>query len=127
MPQELRRRGRPTAGALPCACSGLGPAVRLGRHDDPQEVHPPLVSPEHLELLLRVKAMQEQGISLDAIRLALAGDESVDVAAPATPLVHRSRWTRVELMPGVELQLSSGRRMPAPRRLRELIEKLTQA
>lgn len=78
--------------------------------------------PEHLELLLRVKTMQERGISLDAIRRALAGDESVEVAAPPTPLVHRSRWTRVELMPGVELQLSSGRRMPAPRRLRELIE-----
>jgi DNA-binding transcriptional MerR regulator len=78
--------------------------------------------PEHLDLLLRVKSMQEEGSSLDAIRLALAGDEPAEAVAPLVPLVPRSRWTRVELMPGVELQLSSRRRVPSPRKLQELIE-----
>jgi DNA-binding transcriptional MerR regulator len=76
--------------------------------------------PEHLEQLLRVKSMQERGITLDAARSALAGEER---PAPVVQLlVPRSHWTRVELMPGVELQLSSGRRVPSPRKLQELSE-----
>lgn len=79
--------------------------------------------PEHLGQLLRVKSMQERGISLDAIRSALAGGDPPDSTAPRAPrLVPRSHWTRVELMPGVELQLSSGRRVPSHRKLQELIE-----
>ena len=79
--------------------------------------------PEHLEQLLRVKSLQERGISLDAIRSDLAGEERREWAAPVVPiLVPRSHWTRVELMTGVELQLSSGRRVPSPRKLQELIE-----
>ena len=79
--------------------------------------------PDHLAQLLRVKSMQERGTSLDAIRSALAGDEPREPAATVVPLVvPRSHWTRVELMSGVELQLSSGRRVPSPRKLRELIE-----
>ncbi len=77
---------------------------------------------EHLEQLLRVKALQERGMTLDAIR---AGLLRKDVPTPVTPtplLVSRSRWTRVELMPGVELQLASRYRVPSPQKIQELVE-----
>jgi DNA-binding transcriptional MerR regulator len=72
--------------------------------------------PEHLEELLKVKAMQEQGMSLEAIRRRLSGD-STTLSAPMADvhaLVPRSRWTRMELIPGIEIHISSRRRVPHP-------------
>jgi hypothetical protein len=37
-------------------------------------------------------------------------------------LVPRSAWTRLEVVPGVELHVSGRRRLPSPGRLRELAE-----
>ncbi len=78
--------------------------------------------PEHLDLLLRVKSMQEQGVSLDAVRLAIAGAEPIEDAPLSLSRLQRSHWKRIELIPGVELQLSSKRRVPSPRRLQELVD-----
>ena len=76
--------------------------------------------PEHLEQLVRVKAMQEQGLALEVIRSELGGEgfKAEQAKFPYRP--SRSHWTRVELLPGVELHISSGRRVPSPRKLQEL-------
>lgn len=79
--------------------------------------------PEHLEELLKVKAMQEQGMSLEAIRRRLSGDPAAFLPmADVHALVPRSRWTRMELIPGVEIHISSRRRVPPPRELEELAD-----
>jgi DNA-binding transcriptional MerR regulator len=76
--------------------------------------------PAHLASLLRVKHLQEQGLSLDAIRERLAG--RTEEPAPAPPLAARSSWTRITLVPGVELHVAGGLRLPSPGRLLELVE-----
>jgi hypothetical protein len=77
---------------------------------------------EHLDRLLAVKAMQEKGWSLERIR-AEAGP-AVRAAADAgptqnvtVPRVPREAWTRLEVAPGVEVHVASGRRLPPPGRL----------
>jgi DNA-binding transcriptional MerR regulator len=80
---------------------------------------------EHLEQLLRVKAMQEAGRSLDDVRRALGPSHSRGAPEPAgqpEPVPVRSLWRRIEMMPGVELQVASSVRLPPPARLRELAE-----
>jgi len=74
--------------------------------------------PEHLEELLKVKAMQEQGMSLEAVRAGLSG---VPLAKKSAP-VPRSQWTRMELIPGVEIHVSSRRRVLPPEELEELAD-----
>ena len=106
-------------GLLP---SPLG--VGRGRHNDQL----------HLDRLLRVKALQEAGRSLDEIR-ALAqtparpstlletapGFPAALTAASSLPLtIRRSTWRRLELAPGVELHVSHDIALPAPGRLTEL-------
>jgi DNA-binding transcriptional MerR regulator len=75
--------------------------------------------PEHLERLLAVKAMQERGESLEAIRRAFTGAPAA-TAAPSAPHVPREVVTRVVLGPGLELLVSGGRRLPSPGALAEL-------
>jgi len=79
---------------------------------------------EHLEQLLRVKAMQESGRTLVEIQRALGQptnghrhDESRREELPS-----RSLWRRIEVTPGVELHVTSTVRLPPPARLRELAE-----
>jgi DNA-binding transcriptional MerR regulator len=80
--------------------------------------------PEHLARLQAVKALQEQGLTLDAVRSEIDRGRRPRPAAEreAEPTVARSPWTRVELVPGVELHVSGQRRLPPPGRLRELAE-----
>lgn len=79
--------------------------------------------PEHLQQLLRVKAMQEEGLMLDEIRRRLdVGGRKAVVAAGALPDVGRTRWTRLRLAPGVELHVSGERRLPSPGKIQELAE-----
>jgi DNA-binding transcriptional MerR regulator len=106
--------------------------------------------PRHLDQLLAVKAMQERGLSLDEVRDALGrprpvghpvrhsyrrewsahADGSVSAAGPASepalaaplPIVPRTPWTRVELLPGVEIHVTANRRLPSPGRLAELAD-----
>jgi DNA-binding transcriptional MerR regulator len=79
---------------------------------------------DHLEQLLRVKAMQEGGRTLDEIRRALG--QAPDRRAAGKPareeLLARSLWRRIALTPGVELHVTSAVRLPSPARLRELAE-----
>lgn len=98
--------------------------------------------PEHLRRLVQVKTLQEAGRSLDEVRRViatvaagrtavvpltrdglrrlLAGDAAAAPAAHAQP--SRSAWTRVSLLPGVELHVSSRHRLPTPGRLEELAD-----
>jgi DNA-binding transcriptional MerR regulator len=65
---------------------------------------------EHLDALLKVKSMQEAGLSLDAIHRALAGaPPRPRLAAPAS---HQSIWRRLAVAPGVELHVRGD--LPAP-------------
>ena len=76
---------------------------------------------EHLEQILRVKAMQEAGRTLDEIRNQ--GREPRRKAGAQTseqPHVERSLWRRLTLAPGVELHVSSLARLPSASRLQEL-------
>lgn len=75
----------------------------------------------HLDRLLLVRRLQEEGRTLDEIRAALAGPAAT-AASPAAgvPAPARSLWRRVVLAPGVELHIAHGRRLPAPGRLEEL-------
>ncbi len=72
---------------------------------------------EHLEALLRVKSMQERGLLLEEIRLALSPGKHRDEAPEP---VTRSHWSRIELLPGVELHVSSRHQVPRPSKLHEL-------
>src|SRR5262245_18718654 len=94
----------------------INPPLGLGRGNH--------YTPEHLEQLLRVKAMQESGRTLDDIRRALdqkSQGREKEGRAPEE-LASRSLWRRIVVTPGVELNLASTVRLPPPARLRELAE-----
>ena len=94
---------------------GLLPAplgVGRGRH----------YGPAHLEQLLRVKALQEEGRSLTDIRAILAGKRDGHGASRLPSAPSRSPWTRLELAPGVELHVAGGVRIPPPGKLAELTD-----
>ena len=74
---------------------------------------------EHLDQLLRVKALQEAGKSLVEIRATLGGRDRHAVADSA---VTRAVWRRLTLAPGVELHVSGDVRLPSPSALNELAQ-----
>ena len=79
---------------------------------------------EHLEQLLRVKAMQESGRTLVEIQRALGQPTNGRRRDESRPeeLPSRSLWRRIDVTPGVELHVTSTVRLPPPARLRELAE-----
>ena len=79
--------------------------------------------PEHLDQILRVKALQDAGQTLDEIRRAPAGGVSKRSKRPRSAeeaSVERSIWRRLTLAPGVELQIAGNVRLPSHGRLEEL-------
>jgi DNA-binding transcriptional MerR regulator len=80
--------------------------------------------PEHLQRLRDIRDLQKQGLSLSEVRDRLARRARPAMAAlVAHGLVApapSSPWTRVELLPGVELHVSGRYRLPSPGRLEEL-------
>jgi DNA-binding transcriptional MerR regulator len=79
--------------------------------------------PAHLEQLLKVKAMQEAGRTLEEIKQALRGTGQRAPWEPASESPHaldRSVWRRITVAPGVEVHVSGGVRLPAPGKLDEL-------
>lgn len=87
----------------------LPPPLGLGRGDHYTQAH--------LDALLRIKALQEQGLTIAQVRQSLAGPRPpVPVAAPPA----RQTWIRLNLAPGIELHISTARRLPPPSRLAEL-------
>jgi DNA-binding transcriptional MerR regulator len=79
--------------------------------------------PEHLKRLLEVKALQEQGRSLSEIREVIEGGPRARARpAPLAAPPSRAKFVRLEVLPGVELNVSSAYRVPSPGRLAELAE-----
>jgi len=94
--------------------------------------------PAHLEQLLKVKAMQEAGRTLDEIKRALSGRGGAnslpsrsshtqreratagDQAGDSGQSPERSVWRRIAIAPGVELHVSGAVRLPSPGKLNEL-------
>ena len=84
--------------------------------------------PAHLDQLLKVKAMQEAGRTLDEIKRALSRSSHTqrerakadEHAAETMQLSERSVWRRIAFAPGVELHVSGGVRLPSPGKLNEL-------
>lgn len=98
--------------------------------------------PEHLEQILRVKAMQEAGRTLDEIRRETTRRGAAPVVrtstsalratvdkwtrparlkvAPEPQQIERSLWRRLTLAPGVELHVAGNVRLPSPGKLQEL-------
>jgi hypothetical protein len=72
--------------------------------------------------------MQERGLTLDEIRQSVAGSErargtaaaEAAVAVSLPRMVPRASWTRLEIAPGLELHVSSDRRLPPPGKLAEI-------
>jgi DNA-binding transcriptional MerR regulator len=80
-------------------------------------------SAEHLDQILRVKAMQEAGRTLDEIRNAgKAPRRSASAHVAGHSQIERSLWRRLTLAPGVELHVSSHARLPSAARLQELAD-----
>ena len=75
--------------------------------------------PEHLQRLLRVKAMQEEGLTLEDIRDAAASRVKTRASLEDSK-AERSAWTRIELDDGVELHVAARHRLPSPIKLAEL-------
>jgi DNA-binding transcriptional MerR regulator len=76
---------------------------------------------DHLDQLLRVKALQEAGRTLDEIRDALdQGRRRAPVVLKAAEAPARTVWRRLTLAPGVELHVSGDVPLPSPNKLNEL-------
>jgi DNA-binding transcriptional MerR regulator len=81
---------------------------------------------EHLQRLRDIRELQKKGLSLAEVRDRLGRPARAAAALPrasgsAVPS-SSSPWTRVELLPGVELHLSGRYRLPGARELSELAE-----
>jgi DNA-binding transcriptional MerR regulator len=74
----------------------------------------------HLERLLKVKALQENGRTLDEIRHALLQRSRRTEQPVAPPAPERAIWRRLTLAPGVELNVAGDVRLPSPGKLGEL-------
>jgi DNA-binding transcriptional MerR regulator len=77
---------------------------------------------DHLEALLRVKSMQERGLMLEEIRLELTSGKARAARAEKPLSVSRSHWSRIEVLPGLEIHVESRRQLPPPGQLEELLE-----
>jgi len=80
---------------------------------------------EHLQRLRDIRELQKKGLSLGEVRQRLARPpRAAALARPSGPAVPASSspWTRVELLPGVELHVSGRYRLPGAREVAELAE-----
>ena len=80
---------------------------------------------EHLQRLRDIRELQKKGLSLSEVRARLARPARAAAGArPSGPAVSASSspWTRVELLPGVELHVSGRYRLPGAGELSELAE-----
>ena len=81
--------------------------------------------PAHLQQLLRVKAQQDAGRTLDEIRRTFAGTARRPAARPAAAAppdepLPRAVYRRLTLSPGVELHVSADVHPPSPGTLQAL-------
>ncbi len=75
----------------------------------------------HLRQLTAVRELQEQGRSLEDIRLILAG--KLEVPPPQQlPAFRREHWIRLVFADGIELHVSSHYRLPSSTKFAELTD-----
>ena len=78
---------------------------------------------EHLNRLRRLRALQEDGYSLEAASLILQGKppvEARETIAAMKSAVMPETWAKVELLPGLEIHAECGRHRLTPGRVRQL-------
>jgi DNA-binding transcriptional MerR regulator len=75
---------------------------------------------EHLDALVKVKAMQEAGLTLDEIRRSMSGARAPAARPAAAPATSRSVWRRFALAPGVEVHVRGDAHPPPAPWLEEL-------
>lgn len=71
---------------------------------------------EHLRDLLRIKTLKENNLSLDEVAGRLHGQNESDSAAYPLP----TTWVRIEVGPGIELNIQGGVYPVTPARVRKL-------
>ncbi len=86
---------------------------------------------EHLQRLRDIRDLQKKGLSLSEVRERLArpsqGGADLRASRAAAPrasgpaVSSSSPWTRVELLPGVELHVAGRYQLPGARELAELV------
>jgi len=74
----------------------------------------------HLLALNRIRQLQEQGASLQSIRALLRTPEA-QLSAPV-PLLKREVWTRIEIVPGLEIHVSKSLEEKDHRKMSELVK-----
>lgn len=79
----------------------------------------------HLEQLLLIRKWQQAGVSLERIGRLLRGEVG-DLPPPKEP-GKVEVWSRLTLMPGLEVHLEPGRLGLNPVQVRELIARIVQA
>ncbi len=72
---------------------------------------------EHLEMILKIRELQRDGVRLDRMRQAVEG-----VAAVPAEDLERRLVTRVRIAEGIWLEFSNGENMPSPGKLMQLVE-----
>ena len=91
--------------------------------------------PAHLERLLQVKELQERGRTLSEIRSG-DGESSPDARVAASSdtgppalsrSLSRSVWRRLAMLPGVELHVAAGVRLPPSEQLDQITRALRRA
>jgi len=76
----------------------------------------------HLERLRRIRYLQDDALSLDAIAARLDGPAPSDGAAEAPGAGPSALWLRLQVAPGLEVHLEGGRFRVSPARLRRLAQ-----
>jgi DNA-binding transcriptional MerR regulator len=75
-------------------------------------------SDTHLERLLAIRRLQQDGLSLEAIRRRLSGDVEQDFVPPRVGSVEV--WSRIHVRDGVEIHIEPGRSRLSAEQIRQL-------
>ncbi|NLI48743.1 MAG: MerR family transcriptional regulator [Acidobacteria bacterium] len=76
----------------------------------------------HLERLRRIRSLQDDALSLDAIAARLDGAGPADVATEPPVAGPSALWLRLPVAPGLEVHLEGGRFRISPARLQRLAQ-----
>lgn len=75
-------------------------------------------SDTHLERLLAIRRLQQDGLSLEAIKRRLSGDVEQDFVPPRVGSVEV--WSRIHVRDGVEIHIEPGRSRLSAEQIRQL-------
>ena len=83
-------------------------------------------SSEHVECLKKIRELQEKGLALEEIRDRLSGTGELRESAPPAYSEEppSTLWTRVPVLPGLEIHLQGGLFRLSPKRIEEFRKKI---